>query len=108
MIYHITLPTQLAKFNDKDYYEAESLHLESFIHCSTLAQLKATANRYYSNADEIVIFIISEDKLVSELKYEMAKIGEEFPHIYGPINKSAILEMRWFKANHGEFHIDIV
>ncbi len=105
MIYHITTPDLHAKFNALDYYEAPSLQLEGFIHCSTLAQLKATAERYYSEVPEIMVYHIDENLLNSELKYEMATIGESFPHIYGSINKNAIVSIQSYPNHSGSFDI---
>ena len=105
MIYHITIPEHYEKFTGKEYYESPSLLSESFIHCSTLVQLRATTERFYKNVSEILILVIGEQKLTSELKYELAKIGEEFPHIYGRINKEAIIEIRNYKKKNGEFEL---
>ncbi len=105
MIYHITTPIELAKFDDKNYYEAVSLHTEGFIHCSTLAQLKLTAERYYSKVPEIIVLVIDEQKLKAGLEFEMASVGEEFPHIYGPINKEAITERKVYINKGGIFDI---
>lgn len=107
MIYHITTPINYAKFDAQDYYEADSLHSEGFIHCSTVNQLQGTAERYYSNEPEIVLLYIDESKLISELKYEMAKIGEEFPHVFGVINKSAIVALKKIKQRDGKFDLEV-
>jgi uncharacterized protein (DUF952 family) len=107
MIYHITTPSEFAKFDDKDYYEAVSLHTEGFIHCSTLIQLKATAERYHSKTPEILALSIDEQKLSSDLEYELAGTGEEFPHIYGRINKNAIVEQKIYANAGGTFNIEI-
>ncbi len=108
MIYHITTPDLHAKFIATDYYEAPSLQLEGFIHCSTLVQLKATAERYYSEVPEILVYYIDEKLLESELKYEMATIGESFPHIYGSINKNAIVSVQSYPNRSGSFDIKVV
>lgn len=105
MIYHITTPDLHTAYIALDYYEAPSLPLEGFIHCSTLAQLKATAERYYNEVPEIMVYHIDEKLLESELKYEMATIGESFPHIYGTINKNAILTVQNYLNRSGSFDI---
>jgi uncharacterized protein (DUF952 family) len=105
MIYHITTPVEFTKFDDKDFFEASSLFTEGFIHCSTQEQLAETAKRYYSGTVEILVLEIDEEKLVSELRYELSRNGEEFPHIYGRINKQAIInKISYFNLN-GNFNI---
>jgi len=105
MIYHITTPDYLALFDDNNEYEAASLASEGFIHCSTIEQLNTSASRYYNNEPEIIVLTIDEQKLKSELKFEFAKIGQEYPHIYGPINKESIIETRKYSNKNGIFEI---
>ena len=89
--YHITTPEQWAKFRDKDFYEAESLQTEGFIHASFAAQLEETLKIYYKGVREVLILTIDSEKLTSKLIVEKSRGGEDFPHIYGAINKSAIV-----------------
>jgi uncharacterized protein (DUF952 family) len=72
-------------------YEAESLTTEGFIHCSFTEQLDAVIRRYYSDADEIVVLEIDPARLSSTLVVEPSTGGENYPHIYGPINRDAIV-----------------
>ncbi len=104
MIYHITTPELFENYNAKDTYEAPSLASEAFIHCSTFSQLKASAERYYKDVPEIVVLVIDEQKLIAKLKYELASNGEEFPHIYGVINKDAITETKRVINKEGSFN----
>lgn len=106
MIYHITLYNDFAKYIDEDYYEAESLKTESFIHCSTKSQVAATIKRYYSNQVAVLLLHIDEAKLTSPLKYELAtSVNENFPHIYGQINKDAIVKMQKILVAESELDI---
>ena len=47
--------------------------------------------RYYREADEIVILEIDPSLLNSNLVVEPSTGGENYPHIYGPINFDAIV-----------------
>jgi uncharacterized protein (DUF952 family) len=88
--YHITTPEQWAKFRDKDFYEAESLQTEGFIHASFAEQLEETLKIHYKNVTQVLLLTIDSDLLTSKLVVEKSRNGEDFPHIYGAINKSAI------------------
>lgn len=90
-IYHIVLPEVWAAF-DGDLYEAESLGSEGFIHCSFENQLDGVLQRYYSDAESVVLLEIDSDKLTSKLVNEPSTNDEIYPHIYGPINRDAIIE----------------
>jgi len=89
-IYHIVLPEAWAAF-DGDLYEHASLASEGFIHCSFYHQLGGVIERYYSGAEKIILLEIDSDKLSSELLNEPSTGGEIYPHIYGPINRDAIV-----------------
>src|SRR6476659_6885402 len=90
-IFHIVLPDVWADFAGT-HYEAESLASEGFIHCSFEDQLDAVLKRYYSGRDEVVILEIDPDKLDSKLVVEPSTGGENYPHVYGPINRDAIVK----------------
>ena len=90
LIYHIVLPEVWAAFHG-DLYSAESLETEGFIHCSYAEQLDAVLQRYYSQAERVVILEIETEKLSSPLREEPSTNNEIYPHIYGAIDRDAII-----------------
>lgn len=93
IIYHIVLPESWETFKDKDFYEAESLHTEGFIHCSFAEQIKGVLRRYYKGVAKVLILTIDPEKLTSKLVNEPSTNNEIYPHIYGQINRDAIVEI---------------
>ena len=91
LIYHIVTPEVWEHFKDKEFYEAESLHTEGFIHCSFAGQIEAVLQRYYSDAERVLILEIDTEKLTSKLIEEPSTNNEIYPHIYGAINREAIV-----------------
>ena len=91
LIYHIALPEVWEEFKDKAFYEAESLETEGFIHCSFAEQLDAVLDRYYDNAGDVLILSVEAEQLTSPLINEPSTNNEIYPHIYGPINRGAIV-----------------
>lgn len=89
MIYHITLAERWDVANESGHYVADSLDTEGFIHCSTVEQVERSLNRFYKGHPEVLLLQIDPERLASELKYEPAH-GEDFPHIYGPLNLDAV------------------
>src|SRR4051794_19138393 len=89
-IYHIVLPDDWAALQGQ-IYTADSLTTEGFIHCSFAEQLDAVLKRYYSDVTEVTILEIDPEKLTSKLVIEPSTGGENYPHIYGPINVDAIV-----------------
>ena len=92
LIYHIVLPKVWEEFKDKEFYEAESLKAEGFIHCSFAEQLDAVLERYYRDAGDVLVLTIEPEKLTSRLVNEPSTNNEIYPHIYGKINRDAIVE----------------
>ena len=92
IIYHITSFDEWEIAQAKGYYEAPSLAIEGFIHCSTEAQVQGVLDRYYSGKTNLVKLVIDTTLLAHPLKYELApSVQEEFPHIFGVINLNAVI-----------------
>ena len=93
-IYHIVLPAVWEKFKDEKFYEAESLASEGFIHCSFADQLEAVLERYYKDAEKVLILTIDTEKLTSKLVEEPSTNNEIYPHIYGQINLESVISQQ--------------
>ncbi len=93
MIYHLTTPTAWQQ-SAADTYLAPSLETEGFIHCSNQDQLARVANLFYAEQPELLVLCIEAERLQSPLKDEDPGINELFPHVYGPIHREAIREVR--------------
>jgi uncharacterized protein (DUF952 family) len=92
-IYHIVIPESWNEQKDNDFYEHESLRTEGFIHCSYAGQLDAVLGRYYSGTERVLILHIDPELLTSKLVEEASTGGEIYPHIYGNINRGAIIRI---------------
>ncbi|MEM1327922.1 MAG: DUF952 domain-containing protein [Bacteroidota bacterium] len=109
MILHITTPELWEAAKLKNSYTAPSLNIEGFIHCSTAEQITHTANRFYKSREGLILLVIEEDLLESECKWEAASdtsphYNNVFPHIYGPINISAVTQVIDFPVgSDGQF-----
>jgi len=102
MIFHITSRTAWDESQKHGYYRAESFALEGFIHCSTLSQVLPVANNFYKGQSGLVLLEIEPTLLSSTLKWEPPSggappegvpEGDQFPHIYGPINLDAVVRV---------------
>jgi len=93
LIYHIVLPDAWAAF-EADIYRHANLETEGFIHCSFDHQLDAVVERYYDGEPRLVVLEIETDRLMSRMIKEPSRGSEIYPHIYGPINRNAIVGVR--------------
>jgi uncharacterized protein (DUF952 family) len=99
-IYHIVDPTWWETFSNKDYYESETLSEENFIHLSTFEQVKGTLTNYFKGAKRLFLLHINATKLTSNLVYEdLFDTGIAFPHLYGRLNKDAVIEVQELLAD---------
>ncbi|MBZ5580060.1 MAG: DUF952 domain-containing protein [Acidobacteriia bacterium] len=86
-------------------YAPESLQTEGFIHCSTVAQIVETANRWYRGRSDLLLLQIDARRLTADLRHEPpVHPGDErraqcFPHIYGPLNLDAVDRMMEFPCD---------
>lgn len=93
LLFHITTKEEWDKYKSNGNYEPESLENKGFIHCSSGHQINDTANRLFEDHDQILLLIIDVSTLGEEIKYEEDQdSGEEYPHIYGPLNSNAVID----------------
>ena len=94
VIYHIATASEWNDAMQKGAYESSALKEEGFIHCSEERQIPDVLKRFYSNKTDLVKLSIETDKLTSQLIYDWSNaIEDTFPHIYGPINLDAVVNV---------------
>lgn len=91
LIYHIVSATDWMNQASELVYKAVSLQTEGFIHLSTKEQVSGTLRRYYQNVPDLLLLHVDVDKLEHPLNYEASTNNEQFPHLYGPLNKDAVV-----------------
>lgn len=92
-IYHIAYQADWNSQSESVEYTLNSLDTDGFIHCSKLEQVPATLKRFFAERKDILLFKIDTKRLNSPLIYEASADGSGFfPHSFGPINKSSIIE----------------
>ena len=71
-------------FKKEKRFYGNAFDLESgFIHLSTKSQLKDTINRYFQDQKNIVILQICETRIKQNVKWEISRNNQIFPHLYG-------------------------
>jgi len=107
MIFHITSQNEWLEAQQRGEYVAPSLQTEGFIHCSTDKQVAHVANAFYRGRNDLVLLVIDESKLTSELKWEAPagppasgiSVTDSFPHVYGSIALTAVADVLDFKPD---------
>jgi uncharacterized protein (DUF952 family) len=98
-ILHITTREQWETAKNLGTYRSDSLATEGFIHCSTLAQVIGSANRFFKDKQGLVILAIDPHLVTAEIRYEGAEPNNLFPHIYGELNIDAVTRSIDLEAN---------
>jgi uncharacterized protein (DUF952 family) len=93
MIYHVTTEAEWKVSDDKTHYAPAAFSREGFIHSCHASQLPGVLQRYFSGRTDLLLLHIEETALTSPLKHEIATADELYPHIYGEINKDAIVKI---------------
>ena len=92
-IVHLCFAGEWKSAQESGYLRAASLQTEGFVHCSAPEQVAATAGRYFPNAPDLVALQIDTELLENQVKQEVAANGEVYPHVYGPINVSSVVDV---------------
>ncbi|RYE38222.1 MAG: DUF952 domain-containing protein, partial [Hyphomicrobiales bacterium] len=66
---------------------------DGFIHFSTAAQVAATAAKYFKGQTALFLVTVDADALGNDLRWEPARGGDLFPHLYGELDISAVLSV---------------
>ena len=91
LIYKILLPSEWAAFTASGRFDGSAFDLSSgFIHCSSRAQVGATALRVFNHEAPLVVAAIDDQVIQQWLRWEPAPNGGPFPHVYGPLPLSAV------------------
>ena len=108
-IFHIAPKEKWTTSRPRGQYSDESLQSEGFIHCSAAEQVVDTANKHFKGQSDLVLLSIDTSDIVSVIAYESSGSGEEYPHIFGPINHDAVREIIDFPASRdGTFALPVV
>ncbi len=91
-IYKICPETEWNKACDAGVYTGSpDDKRDGFIHFSLKNQVRGTLAKHFSGQDGLLMLVIDVARLnSSDLKYEISRRGETFPHLYGNLFPSAV------------------
>lgn len=89
--YHLVPSTVWESQRHLHEYVPEAFADDGFIHCTNgLVQLLKVANLFYTADErEFVVLALNMSSIAPDVRYDDA--GNLFPHIYGPLNISAVV-----------------
>ena len=106
-IFHITTAAEANLAAKSGEYAPQAFGTEGFIHCSYIHQVCNVANRRFKERTDLVLFEIDRTSLPHKVIDENLEGGEElFPHIYGRLPMSAVIQTHQFPCDSGgEFQL---
>ena len=103
-IYHLVEPAAWETNPAADYAVA-SLDSEGFTHCAFAPQVAPAANRFYPDGSALLAVRLDPARLSSPLRIEppspISTSGQKFPHVYGPIQRSAVVQVHVLTRDDG-------
>ncbi len=64
---------------------------DGYIHLSCGSQVAATLDRHFSGVDGLMLAAVDLSVLGDNVRWEPARGGQLFPHIYGPLPVGAVI-----------------
>ncbi|AZN70805.1 DUF952 domain-containing protein [Georhizobium profundi] len=78
--------------------------IDGYIHFSTADQVRETAAKHFQGQDDLVLVAIDSEQLGDHLVYEPSRGGQLFPHLYTPLELSAVLWVKPLPLNADGSH----
>lgn len=91
-IVHVATPADWAHGAETPHYQAAHFAVEGFHHACTPAQVAAVLGRHFSGHRLLLLLVVDTARLSSPMRWESAH-GQEYPHVYGPIERAAVIEV---------------
>ena len=94
LIYKIFRAHEWADFQAKGVTEGAPIDVaDGYIHFSTASQAAETAAKHFADEDRLVLLAVEAEPLGTDLKWELSRSWEVFPHLYRALRVEDIL---WF------------
>ena len=91
MIYKLLLPGEWAELQASGVFRGSPADLaDGFVHFSAAGQVRETARKHFAGAPELVLAEVDPARLSGALKWEPARGGALFPHLYAALPLEAV------------------
>lgn len=66
---------------------------DGFIHLSTKSQVSTTLLRHFAGQHDLLLISFDATSLGEALRFEVSRDGQQFPHLYGPLDPSLAMDV---------------
>jgi glutathione S-transferase len=75
-------------------YDGDTLASEGFIHCTAGERnLLQVARRFAAQPGQWLVLVLDPARIAADVRWEVQPDGMAYPHIYGPLNLDAVVEV---------------
>ena len=99
--YHLVPRAEWTAADPSLAYTPAAFGQDGFVHCTDgPAEVAATANRFFAGLeDDLLALVLDRARLGAAVRYDNP--GGIYPHVYGPIERAAILRVDVLKRHAG-------
>ena len=106
MIYKILSQNEWSQAQQAGEFAGSAVdHSDGFIHFSSANQVAETAAKHFAGQSDLILLAIDENLLGDELKWEVSRGGDLFPHLYAPLNLSTVQSAELLPLDKNGKHI---
>lgn len=93
-IYKIVTREQWAQAKREGRFDGAPVdHADGYIHFSTDGQMRETAAKHFAGQKDLLLVAVDAAMLGDALKWEVSRGGALFPHLYAPLELSAVTQV---------------
>ena len=94
IVYKIISSAELDRMRDDGAFRGSPADIgDGYIHLSCGSQLAPTLEKHFSGVDGLMLVAVDLTRLGETVRWEPARGGQLFPHIYGPLPIGAVVSV---------------
>lgn len=105
LIYKIFRPAEWDSFQAAGKTDGAPVDLaDGYIHFSTAEQVHETLGKHFANDGDLVLLACDADAMTADLRWEAARAGALFPHLYRALHMSDVVWSRPITRGSGGYN----
>ena len=102
IVYKIVSSAELDRKRDDGAFRGSPADIaDGYIHLSRGSQLTATLEKHFSGVEGLMLVAVDLARLGETVRWEPARGGQLFPHIYGPLPIGAVVSVAFVERKGG-------
>ncbi len=79
---------------------------DGYVHLSAAAQVRGTLARHFAGQEDLLLLVLPRERLPdSSLRWEPARSGELYPHLYGDLTVELVSEVLELPLDPEQRHV---